>query len=159
MKLLLVAFFAVIGSAVAQTTYKEQITIPANGGKIYEVPGADGDAIQIELDRESGSKIDMEVFIYPRRHFFDEQDFKEIKRIITVTTRGVYVIKLNNPTDKPAVFNVHIFSKNFTGLPVTLEHQIKRDTIFGYPTYDSKTQKTIPIPIITSETIPVVTDL
>lgn len=125
--------------AFSQTTYKEKLMLSPQEEKIYEVPGADGDAIQIEIDRDKGSKIDMEVTIYPQRPFFNESNFKSVKRIITVTTRGVYVIKLINTSDKQAVYDVNIFSQNYTGQPVTLEHKLVRDTTYGYRTKQYKT--------------------
>lgn len=143
----------------AQTTYKETVTIPPHETITYEVPGADGDAIQIDLKHQSGSKLAMDVSIFPKRHFFDEADFKDIRRIITVTIRGVYVIKLINENDKATTYNVLIESKNFTGLPVTLEHKVVRDTIYGYPSIDANSQRPKRIPIITSKIIPVVEDL
>ncbi|WP_281764106.1 hypothetical protein [Neptunitalea lumnitzerae] len=137
-RLVVVFCLCFVMQSFAQTTYKETITLLANEEKVYEVPGADGDAIQIELEREKGSKIDMEVTIYPQKPFFHEDNFKKTKRIITVTRRGVYVIKLKNPNDKEAVFNVNIFSQNFTGFPVTLEHTLVRDTTYAYSTNQMK---------------------
>lgn len=117
---------------MAQTTIKETITIPAGEEKSYEIAGADGDAIEMQFERESGSKLDLEVLIYPRRKFFTEKDFKELRRIITVTVRGVYVIKLQNTSSKASTFKVNIVSSNYTGIPVTLDYQIKRDTTYAY---------------------------
>lgn len=139
MRFFIILLSAVCFSGYAQTTYKEKLTLLPHEEKIYEVPGADGDAIQMEFERDGGSKINLEVTIYPQRPFFHENDFKNLKRIITVTTPGVYVVKLINTTDKQAVYSVNIVSQNYTGLPVTLDHKTVRDTTYGYRTKQLKT--------------------
>ncbi|GLB52611.1 hypothetical protein NBRC110019_16510 [Neptunitalea chrysea] len=139
-----ILFLLLIGfgfKALGQTTYKEKITLLTHEEKVYEVPGADGDAIHIELDRISGSKIDMEVTIYPRRPFFHEDNFKKLSRIITVTRRGVYIIKLSNPDNKEAMYDVRIVSNNYTGSPVTLDHKLVVDTTYAYKTEQLSTIK------------------
>ena len=134
MKYVLLLFCCCTTALFAQTTYKEKLQLLPGEEKVYEVPGADGDAITMEFERIKGTKIDMEVTIYPSRPFFKEENFKKLRRIITVTTRGVYVIKLKNTDDrKEAFFDVNIYSQNFTGLPVTLTHKLVRDTTYRYP--------------------------
>lgn len=129
-------FFSCITPVIAQQKLLTHSEILAPGiEKEYLIAVDSGDTIEIQLERQKGSKIPEFSFSrYPNQLIFKESGLKKYNKRIIIPEKGIYRFLLINTKGKPIHYQFDVHSNKVNKRPMKIDYQVKKDTIYAYTT-------------------------